>query len=160
MWVLAINVSNTFSALKDNNRYPFVYISAADIFRPLIPKKYIDTKYEAENHIQGLHNLRSVNFRPGLMYHPHFRPLSTLPATLIEILNNIPINNLINSQNLDKESNLYSLINLLQTSSLHIDTVAQAVVNSLLNDKIEGPIEVNQIKSIAWNKQIWINVYK
>ena len=88
------------------------------------------------------------------MYHPHFRPLSTLPATLIEILNNIPINNLINSQNLDKESNLYSIINLLQTSSLHIDTVAQAVVNSLLNDKIEGPIEVNQIKSIAWNKQI------
>jgi hypothetical protein len=48
----------------------FVYISAEDIFRPVIPARYITTKREAEKEIADLceasgHNVRPVFIRPS-----------------------------------------------------------------------------------------------
>ena len=48
----------------------FVYISAEDIFRPVIPARYITTKREAEKEIASLceasgHNVRPVFIRPS-----------------------------------------------------------------------------------------------
>jgi len=66
-------------AKKDPNTHKtFVYISAEDIFRPVIPARYITTKREAEENIANLceasgHNVRPVFIRPStcflLSYH-------------------------------------------------------------------------------------------
>jgi len=48
---------------------PFIYISAEDIFRPVVPSAYIDTKREAEEQIdrmiKGNANYRGVYMRPS-----------------------------------------------------------------------------------------------
>ena len=48
---------------------PFVYISAEDIFRPIIPAAYIETKREAEKQIErmmeGRTDYRGVYLRPS-----------------------------------------------------------------------------------------------
>lgn len=48
---------------------PFIYISAEDIFRPIVPAAYIDTKREAEEQIErmirGKTNYRGVYLRPS-----------------------------------------------------------------------------------------------
>jgi len=48
---------------------PFVYISAEDIFRPVIPARYIETKWEAERGIEEIMtsapNFRGVYIRPS-----------------------------------------------------------------------------------------------
>jgi hypothetical protein len=58
-------VDNTGSGLPR----PFIYISAEDIFRPIVPAAYIDTKREAEEQIdrmiEGKTNYRGVYMRPS-----------------------------------------------------------------------------------------------
>lgn len=48
---------------------PFIYISAEDIFRPVVPAAYIDTKREAEEQIDrmiaGNTGYRGVYMRPS-----------------------------------------------------------------------------------------------
>jgi hypothetical protein len=48
---------------------PFIYISAEDIFRPVVPAAYIDTKREAEelvdSMIGGRTDYRGVYMRPS-----------------------------------------------------------------------------------------------
>ena len=48
---------------------PFIYVSAEDIFRPVIPAKYIETKREAERAIERMMSVnsqfRSVYIRPS-----------------------------------------------------------------------------------------------
>jgi hypothetical protein len=52
-----------------NNPRPFIYVSAEDIFRPLIPGKYIETKREAEQGIEDLiaekSGYRGIYIRPS-----------------------------------------------------------------------------------------------
>ncbi|KAL9939149.1 hypothetical protein V8E36_001962 [Tilletia maclaganii] len=83
---------------------PFVYISAEDIFRPIVSERYIKTKREAEYELARLALdsaagpsasaaaaaaseplIRPFFVRPGLMYHPQTRPMSTLPAALLDL---------------------------------------------------------------------------
>ena len=85
---------------------PFVYISAEDIFRPMISARYIETKREAERGIEqltaGRPEYRGVYIRPsmhrtsahsvfyltrlsGLVYHPHFRPYTSPVAALLDL---------------------------------------------------------------------------
>lgn len=49
---------------------PFVYVSAEDIFRPVIPARYIETKREAERAIEQMMFLKSqfrgVYIRPSV----------------------------------------------------------------------------------------------
>ena len=49
---------------------PFVYVSAEDIFRPVIPAGYIETKREAERAIEQMMSLnsqfRGVYIRPSV----------------------------------------------------------------------------------------------
>jgi hypothetical protein len=48
---------------------PFVYISAEDVFRPVIPARYIETKWEAERDIEAMMakttDYRGVYIRPS-----------------------------------------------------------------------------------------------
>lgn len=87
----------------------FVHVSAEDVFRPWIPTRYIETKREAEHEINklvsGRPDLRAVHIRPseyeaasgarrppetdisgpGLIYHPHYRPLTSPLATALDL---------------------------------------------------------------------------
>ena len=57
--------------ISDNHPKPFIYVSAEDIFRPLIPARYISTKREAEQRIEELiagtqkDRFRGVYIRPS-----------------------------------------------------------------------------------------------
>jgi len=68
---------------------PFVYVSAEDIFRPFISARYIETKREAELGIERMMSsnsaYRGVYVRPSLIYHPHFRPLTSPVAALLDL---------------------------------------------------------------------------
>jgi hypothetical protein len=66
----ALRVCETFLASEPQPGSPFVYISAEDIFRPLIPKRYITTKRAAERGIadmltQSGAGCRGVYIRPS-----------------------------------------------------------------------------------------------
>lgn len=149
----AMAVSGVFQRTRKstNEDNPFVYISASDIFRPIIPSRYISTKRAAEEWLNGLDGVRAVNLRPGLMYHPHTRPLSTIPATMIDVLNRLPIPKSV--QGLDEDSDLQSILNLLSTNALHIDTVANAALESIVDRSMKGSVNVDAIKALAWKKQ-------
>jgi hypothetical protein len=62
-------VNSANAAVESEQPRPFIYISAEDIFRPVIPSAYIDTKREAEEKIdrmiEGKTNYRGVYMRPS-----------------------------------------------------------------------------------------------
>ncbi|KAH9946090.1 NAD(P)-binding protein [Epithele typhae] len=67
----------------------FVYISAEDCNRPLVPSGYIEAKREAELGIERMMldhpSFRGVYIRPSLIYHPHYRPLISPVAALLDL---------------------------------------------------------------------------
>ncbi|KAK0503332.1 hypothetical protein EDD18DRAFT_1422536 [Armillaria luteobubalina] len=141
---------------------PFVYISAEDIFRPIIPARYIETKREAEAGIDSLISqklglFRGVYIRPSLVYHAHFRPLSTPFAALLEfsavmhsrVPRGIPtpssVLRSIGSEVTD------SISNALTIPPIHVDHVAEAVCVALENDEVSGTVGVRQMREmIGW----------
>jgi hypothetical protein len=70
---VAVRVAEAFVNSVDNSGSgqprPFIYISAEDIFRPVVPAAYIDTKWEAEERIdrmvEGKADYRGVYMRPS-----------------------------------------------------------------------------------------------
>ena len=68
-----MQVAGAFVNSADNTALaqprPFIYISAEDIFRPIVPTAYIDTKREAEEQIdrmiEGKTDYRGVYMRPS-----------------------------------------------------------------------------------------------
>lgn len=72
-WPAALRVCETFLSISPNTQSisprPFVFVSAEDIFRPMISARYIETKREAEQGIgqMMLQNLdyRGVYIRPS-----------------------------------------------------------------------------------------------
>lgn len=115
----ALRVCEAFTSSKSDPEVthvrPFIYLSAEDIYRPLIPARYIETKREAEQrinqHLRDHPNHRGVFIRPGkppfpscnlscsknrqraygshslrgLVYHAHHRPMTSPLAALIDL---------------------------------------------------------------------------
>lgn len=96
----ALAVCEAFIASGRDRAYPksraFVFVSAEDIFRPVISARYITTKREAEKGLDSLIKAenasstktvayRGVYVRPGLVYHAHLRPLTTPVAALLDL---------------------------------------------------------------------------
>ncbi|PFH54305.1 hypothetical protein AMATHDRAFT_135912 [Amanita thiersii Skay4041] len=163
---------------------PFIYISAEDIFRPFIPARYIETKREAEEGVakmmQGHPGYRGVYIRPSLVYHAHFRPLTTPAAVLFDlsatiherIPHGIPTPSSMlrtmgsalsssrrpsaGSETLDniRGSSLESVANALVTPPIHVDSVAQAICVALeANSGVEGVVTVRKMRElIGWTK--------
>jgi len=167
---------------------PFVYISAADAFRPLVPSRYIETKREAEFEIgrrcetdpDG--NVRPVFMRPGwwtfpvlslaaialentcsvikqynemyaetslgLMYHPHIRPVSTLPAFLLSLSasahDRLGIPNIFASKSL-----LGGAADALRSHPLHVDHVASAVLRCIEDGEMQGVVDIQDMRRWA-----------
>ncbi|KAG6866961.1 hypothetical protein C0991_003877 [Blastosporella zonata] len=150
---------------------PFVYISAEDIFRPLIPARYIEAKREAEQGIDALmdgrHDYRGVYIRPSLVYHAHHRPLSTPPAVLFDlsatlhakipptlptpsgILRRVGV---ALGQGRQTTSSLDSIANALIIPPIHVDHVAAAVCAVLDSaDPVRGVVGVQRMRElIGW----------
>jgi hypothetical protein len=123
----------------------FVYISAA-AGPPLLPKRYMDTKREAESTIaREFPNMRSVFIRPGFMYdasRSFTMPLAA--ATGVGAM----VNNVAGGI-------LGGIMGSAVIKSLKADVVAEAVVEALSDDKRRGPIEIKEIEELAekgWRK--------
>ncbi|KAK0483697.1 mitochondrial protein [Armillaria novae-zelandiae] len=141
---------------------PFVYISAEDIFRPIIPAQYIETKREAEAGIDSLVSqklglFRGVYIRPSLVYHAHFRPLSTPFAALLEFSavmhSKVPRGFPTPSSVLRSIGSevTHSMSNALTIPPIHVDHVAEAVCVALENDELSGAVGVRQMREmIGW----------
>ncbi|OXB34246.1 mitochondrial protein [Cryptococcus neoformans] len=135
----------------------FVYISAADAFRPLVPKKYIESKREAELEIakrcSETGGVRPIFIRPGLMYHPHTRPLSTLPAFLIDLSSKLsaalpaPLQNIPSL--FSPQSAIRGALEGARTFPLHVDHVANAVLKCVENGERRGVVEVDEMRRWA-----------
>ncbi|KAG1735267.1 mitochondrial protein [Suillus paluster] len=68
---------------------PFIYVSAEDVNRPIVSVRYLETKREAEKRIEEIiqshPQYRGVYVRSNLTYHPHVRPMTTIPATIFDV---------------------------------------------------------------------------
>lgn len=197
-----LSIAETYLAiLKSNPMHiptpsPFVFISAEDIFRPIIDSRYLSTKRQAEHALEtmswssappptsptssptsdqdvipdadgaGLESeintnnhsshrkrlLRPTYLRPGLMYHPHTRPLSTLPSAFFDLSSTVHASlpaflptpaKILDTLGQD------SLARLLRHSPLHIDTVAKAASEAISRSDVSGPVGIEGIKRLA-----------
>ncbi|PWZ03551.1 hypothetical protein BCV70DRAFT_197765 [Testicularia cyperi] len=202
----------TCASIELSGGAPFVYISAEDLFRPIVDARYIRTKRQAEAMISRLASqfgypvsvrpkgaainadedildadgaglageirdeaslerksqgdqyghhgtplLRPVFMRPGLMYHPHNRPASTLPAAILEASAALhrkpplPLPIPTPAQLLARfgGESLQPIARLLTTPPLHIDTVAKAVCAAIADSSVVGPVDVYNIRRLA-----------
>ncbi|KAH9005274.1 mitochondrial protein [Lactarius hatsudake] len=117
---------------------PFVYISAEDIFRPVIPAAYIETKREAEEQVERVVGGRN-KLSWGLVYHPHLRPYTATMAALLDLSSTVqsklsrgmptPSDVLYGlSQTLvGGPSALDSIARALSLPPIHVDQVAEAI---------------------------------
>jgi hypothetical protein len=140
---------------------PFVYVSAEDILRPVVPAGYIESKRDAEVKIETIvenkKDFRPVFIRPGLVYHAHLRPMLSPAAVLLDISAGIhakiprgvptPSDLLRNldralrtnrtSQLSDKTefkleaTSMESIANALSTPPIHVEHVAEAICVAL-----------------------------
>ncbi|KAG5650765.1 hypothetical protein H0H81_011104 [Sphagnurus paluster] len=158
------------SAIRNMPR-PFVYISAEDIFRPIIPARYIQSKREAEYGIEQLMadraDYRGVYIRPSLVYHAHHRPMTTPAAVLLDLSANLHSkippslptpssvlrhlgSQLLRSAN--ATSSLESIANALSIPPIHVDHVAEAVCVALMKP-IHGVVGVREMRElIGWSE--------
>ncbi|CAE6448948.1 unnamed protein product [Rhizoctonia solani] len=165
----ALRVLETFASGPGSTiPRPFVYISAEDIFRPLVPARYIESKRAAEAAIAQEPRVR------GLMYHPHTRPLTTPIATLLDLSatmhQKIPLPGPANilralaSTDLAKRSQppgsdsttvldspLEAMARALEVPPIHVEHVAQAACEAIAQEDATGPYGVREMRRlIGW----------
>ncbi|KZT70160.1 NAD(P)-binding protein [Daedalea quercina L-15889] len=172
-------VSSTPNVAVDGPR-PFIYVSAEDIFRPIIPTRYIETKREAELHIDqkvaGNPGYRAVYIRPSLIYHPHFRPLTSPVAAMLDlsatIHRKVPpglptpsgfLRSLASTfpsppapQSPVSTSPLESMANALTIPPIHVDHVAEAICIAADTRRVDvhGVVGVAEMRElIGWSQK-------
>ncbi|KAJ1927585.1 hypothetical protein IWQ60_002804 [Tieghemiomyces parasiticus] len=120
----------------------FVYISATD-FLPLIDRRYISTKREAEVALIRHQEFRTLIFRPGFMFSDQ-QPFTVPLAQALDALGRL-------------KRAAFGLVSRTQplvasglgTPPLHIDVVAQAVLRGLLNSKLNGIVGPDGILELS-----------
>ncbi|ETI28432.1 hypothetical protein G647_00881 [Cladophialophora carrionii CBS 160.54] len=117
----------------------FVYISAA-AGAPILPKRYITTKREAESTIASrMIKLRNIFVRPGFLYDNSRK--FTLPIAASGMLGST-VNSLVGG-------GLTSLFGAAVEKPLKADLVADAVVEAIADDETKGVIDTNMIEALA-----------
>jgi len=123
----------------------FVYISAAG-GAPVLPKRYIETKREAEDVIaSSFPKMRSLFFRPGMLYDSS-RPI-TVPLAAATGAGAV-FNSLTGGM-------FGGFLGAAGVKPLKADVVAEAVVEALDDVGRKGPIETGEIEELAekgWRK--------
>lgn len=131
----AIQVAEKVSQLNKN--IPFVYLSAADAF-PGIPKRYIESKREAEDYICSISNIRPIIIRPSFMYSKE-RLISLPLAGIINITSNL--NNFFCRR--------IPFIGAAGIKPLKVETVANAIIQSIQDETFKGIAGVETIEKLA-----------
>ncbi|KAI4206518.1 MAG: hypothetical protein LQ348_000913 [Seirophora lacunosa] len=123
----------------------FVYISAA-AGAPMLPKRYITTKREAESTIaSSLPKMRSIFVRPGFLYDSSRS--FTLPIAFAGAAGNI-VNSLVGGR-------LTPLGGAAVEKPLKADLVAEAVVESIEDEGVKGVVGTQRIEdlaNVAWRR--------
>ncbi|TLD36026.1 NAD(P)-binding protein [Venturia nashicola] len=117
----------------------FIYISAA-AGAPILPQRYITTKRAAESTIgSSFPSMRSIFIRPGMLYDSS-RSITMGLAAVTGI--GAMANSLVGGR-------LTWLMGAGGTKPLKADVVAEAVVESVTEEDIKGPVEVPAIEALA-----------
>jgi len=129
----------------EENVGTFCYISAAG-GAPVLPHRYIKTKREAENAIaSNFPKMRGVFPRPPLMYDSS-RAITMASAAMA---GGGAIFNQLTGKYFD------GFLGAAGAKPLKVDTVAEAVVEALGEEKVSGPIEIPELEELAqkaWRK--------
>jgi len=165
----ALQVAQTYCTARPptdlDGKRTFVYISAEDVFRPFVPKRYIDTKREAEENLAQLcaseaYSMRSVFMRPVLLdlssrlhQNPPFNVRGALPSSILRSIapGSLSSVGLQDNQNSSRvlPSSLDSFANLLEVPPIHVDQVAEAIVTVITNrPDVSGPVGVEAMRRI------------
>lgn len=84
------------------------------------------------------------------MYHPHVRPLSTLPAFGLSLSAALADRTRIFQPNpFASRSPIHGALEALRTHPLHVDHVAEAVIRSIEDEGKEGVVDVQTIRRWA-----------
>ena len=117
----------------------FVYISAAG-GAPILPRRYITTKREAESTIaSSLPALRSVFVRPGFLYDASRAFTIPLAYATFPIA---AFNTMIGRR-------LSPIAGAAVEMPLKADLVANAVVEAIADEHVKGPVVTEEIESLA-----------
>ena len=123
----------------------FVFISAA-AGAPMLPKRYITTKRDAESTIaSALPKLRSIFIRPGFLYDSSRK--FTLPIAFAGSAGNM-VNSMIGGR-------LTWLAGAAVEKPLKADLVAEAVVEAIEDGSVKGVVGTSDIEALAtkaWRK--------
>ncbi|KAI0636938.1 NAD-P-binding protein [Trametes polyzona] len=167
---------NSKPEIEVNGPRAFIYLSAEDCGRPVIPAGYIETKREAEAGIERMTsanpNYRGVYIRPSLIYHPHFRPIISPIAALLDLSATIhakapegfptpsavlrTLGGLLPRParpDLTPDSPLHALARSLTIPPIHVDHVAEAVCIAADNARsdVRGAYGVAEMRElIGW----------
>ncbi|KAG6845328.1 hypothetical protein H0H87_010785 [Tephrocybe sp. NHM501043] len=139
-------VSSPMESRAPNAPRPFVYISAEDIFRPLIPGRYIESKREAERGIDSLMDgrpdYRGVYIRPTTL-HAKMPPTMPTPSSILRSIGAT----LAHGSN--TTSSLDSIANALTVPPIHVDHVAAAVCAVLDSaSPVRGAVGVQRMREL------------
>jgi len=122
----------------------FVYISA-HAGAPILPKRYISTKREAESKISSNPpDLRSIFVRPSFIYDASRK--ITLPIALGGFMGS-EINNLLGGR--------LGFFGLMAEKPINVDVVGEAVVEAIDDETISGVLNLKNIEALAnkgWRK--------
>lgn len=125
----------------------FLYVSAAG-GAPVLPRRYIDTKREAESLIaSGFPRMRGIFLRPPFLYDSS-RPF-TIPMAAMTGVGAV-FNGLTRGV-------FDALMGAAGAKPLKVDVVAQAAVEALSDEGVRGPVEVPEIEELAnkgWRKDM------
>jgi hypothetical protein len=123
----------------------FLYISAAG-GAPVLPKRYIETKREAESTIASeFPTMRSIFIRPGFLY-------DSSRAFTVPLAAMTRAGAVFNSVT----GGIFGgIMGVAGTKPLKADLVAEAAVEALSDAKTKGPVETAEIEQLAekgWRK--------
>lgn len=125
----------------------FLYVSAAG-GAPVLPRRYIDTKREAESLIaSGFPRMRGIFLRPPFLYDSS-RPFTIPMAAMTGV--GAMFNGLTRGV-------LDGFMGAAGAKPLKVDVVAQAAVEALSDESVRGPVEVPEIEELAnkgWRKDM------
>lgn len=129
------------------NAPAFLYVSAAG-GAPVLPRRYIDTKREAESLIaSGFPRMRGIFLRPPFLYDSS-RPFTIPMAAMTGV--GAMFNGLTRGV-------LDGFMGAAGAKPLKVDVVAQAAVEALSDEGVRGPVEVPEIEELAnkgWRKDM------
>ena len=140
----------TLAQEADKERTPaFAYISAAAA-PPMVPRRYMDTKMEAENTIaRKFPNMRSIFIRPAHMYDQS--RAFTMPIAAAS-----GVGAIVNNASGGILGGVFGgFMGSAVIKPLKADVVAEAVVEALSDERRKGPIEIQEIEDLAergWRK--------